>query len=299
MKKINNRRNSRLGPRRPSQNVRTTKRGRPRNIYSRGRRGDPKRFWLRVVLLTLGTLAAAGLCLGLVLFYHQLLTSSPFCIKEIKNIEIVGLKRLSPDLILQLAHLGPDTNLLALRPARVESALMAHPWIAQAELTRKWPRRVHLRLKEREPVALVQLGELYYLDRQVSLFKPLSPGDPHNFPVLTGLQQEHFSHGEGPLPEVLVKAFQLLDLLKNAPPPLNLENISEVHVDLEQGFTLYANGLGSALDLGQGNFSEKLSKFAQIWPILVQKGFAARAGRINLDYPQRVLLTLKGMEESQ
>jgi cell division protein FtsQ len=299
MRKLTNRRNSRLSPQRPSKEVVTIKRGRPRNIYRRRWRGEPKRFWHRAMLLTLGTLGLAGLCLALVLLYHQLLTSSPFCIKEIKNIEIVGLKRLTPEVILQLAHLGPDTNLLALRPARVERALMAHPWIAQAELTRKWPRRVHLLLQEREPVALVQLGELYYVDREGSLFKPLSPGDPHNFPVITGLKQEHFLHGEGPLPEVLAKAYQLLDLLKNAPAPLNLENISEVHVDLEQGFTLYANGLGSALDLGQGDFSEKLSKFAQIWPILAQKGYAARAGRINLDYPQRVLLTLKGMEESQ
>jgi cell division septal protein FtsQ len=101
------------------------------------------------------------------------------------------------------------------------------------------------------------------------------------------------------LPEVLAKAFQLLDLLKNAPPPLNLENISEVHIDLERGFTLYANGLGSALDLGLADFPEKLHKFTQIWPVLAQKGYASRAGRINLDYPQRVLLTLKGLEESQ
>jgi cell division protein FtsQ len=141
------------------------------------------------------------------------------------------------------------------------------------------------------------MGELYYVDRQGSLFKPLTPGDPHNFPVLTGLAPEHFNPGEGPLPEALAQAFQLLELLRGAAPPLNLENISEVHVDLERGFTLYANGLGVALDLGFTGHQEKLQKFAQIWPILSQTGYLAKAGRINLDYPQRVLLTLKGMEE--
>jgi len=287
---------SRLVPQRPAKKARLFRR-RPRNLYRRG--GGSQGSWRRRAFLTLGFLTVAGLSLGLVLLYHQLLTSPRFCIKDIKNIEIEGLRRLTPEIILEQAHLGPETNLLALRPGQVERALLTHPWIARAELTRKWPHRLHLRLKEREPVALVQMGELYYVDRQGSLFKPLTPGDPHNFPVLTGLTPEHFNPGEGPLPEVLAQVFQLLELLRGAAPPLNLENISEVHVDLERGFTLYANGLGGALDLGFTGHPEKLQKFAQIWPVLSQTGYLARAGRINLDYPQRVLLSLKGMEEKK
>jgi cell division protein FtsQ len=285
---------SRLLPQRPSRQARFLPR-RPRNIYRRGRVSPGS--WRRKTLLTLGVLSVLGLSLGLVLIYHQLLTSPYFCIKDIKNIEIEGLSRLTPEVILEQAHLGPETSLLALRPGQVERALLTNPIIARAELTRKWPNRLHLRLKERKPVALVQMGELYYVDRQGCLFSPLTPGDPLNFPVLTGLKPEHFNPGEGPVPEVLAQAFQLLELLRGAPPPLNLENISEVHVDLERGFTLYANGLGMALDLGFADHQGKLEKFAQIWPILSQSGYLARAGRLNLDYPQRVLLTLKGMEE--
>jgi cell division protein FtsQ len=295
MRKTDSRRSaSRLVAQRPAKKARLFQR-RPRNLYRRG--GGSRGSWRRRGLLTLGLLTVAGLSLGLVLAYHQLLTSPWFCIKDIKNIEIEGLRKLTPELVLEQARLGPETNLLALRPGQAEQALMAHPWIARAELTRKWPHRLHLRLKEREPVALVQMGELYYVDRQGSLSKSLTPGDPHNFPVLTGLAPEHFTQGEGPLPEVLGQAFQLLELLRGAAPPLNLENISEVHVDLERGFTLYANGLGVALDLGFTDHQEKLQKFAQIWPILRQTGYLARAGRINLDYPQRALLSLKGMDE--
>jgi cell division septal protein FtsQ len=114
--------------------------------------------------------------------------------------------------------------------------------------------------------------------------------------VLTGLQPEHFVHGEAGMPKILAQAFQLLEVLKTAPPPLNLENISEIHADLERGFALYVNGLGGPLELGLKDFSPKLQKFARIWPALAQRGYAARLGRINLDYPQRVLVTLKGEE---
>jgi cell division protein FtsQ len=148
-------------------------------------------------------------------------------------------------------------------------------------------------------MALVQAGELYYVDREGKLLKPLAPGDPHDFPVITGLPREFFSPQEGALPETMARINDLMNLLKAAQPPLNLENISEVHVDRERGLTLFANGLGAGVDLGLGQFPEKLKRLAQAWPVLTQKGYLSKAGRINLDYPQKVLLSLKGTEESQ
>jgi cell division protein FtsQ len=293
--------NSRLVPQRPVKKSRLLSSGKPRNSYRRSRDANgAKRSWLRMFLGVGGLLGLAGLCLGLVLLYHQLLTSSYFCIKDIKNIEIDGTRRLSPEVILHLANLGRDTNLLAIRPGQVERALMTHPWIARAELTRKWPDRVVLHIRERQPVALVQMREdLFYIDRQGELFKPLSPGDPHNFPVITGLKPENFKHPEGSLPPLVAQTFQLLEVLKGTPAPLNLEHVSEVHLDLDRGFTLYVNGLGAALDLGFKDYSAKLHKFARVLPVMAQKGYLARTGRINLDYPDRVLINLKGTDEAQ
>ena len=298
MKKKTTPRPSRLVPQRPVRKTRLLPRGRSQNSYRRNRfKGESRKTWLRGAAWLFGLLTLAGLCLGLVVLYHQLLTSSLFCIKDINNIEIEGAKRLSRSLLLEQSNVGPGASLLAIRPGQVERALMAHPWIAKAEVSRQWPHSLHLKIQERDPVALVQFGEeLLYMDRQGMIFKPLSPGDPHNFPVITGLTPEQFRHPAGDLPEVVTQAFQLMDVLKANQPPLNLENISEIHVDLERGFTLYANGVGVALDVGLQEYSEKLQKFAQLWPVLVQKGLLTKVNRINLNYPRRVLVTMKGME---
>ena len=289
---------SRLIPQKPQKKTRFFSRGRSQNSYRRNRlKGESRKTWLRGVACFFGLLTLAGLCLGLVVLYHQLLTCNLFCIKDINNIEIEGARRLSRSLLLQQSKLSPGASLLAIRPGQVERALMAHPWIAKAEVSRKWPNSLHLKIQERDPVALVQFGEeLLYMDRQGMIFKPLSPGDPHNFPVITGLTAEQFRHPAGDLPEVVTQAFQLMDVLKANQPPLNLENISEIHVDLERGFTLYANGVGIALEVGHKDYSEKLQKFAQLWPVLVQKGLLTKVNRINLNYPRRVLVTMKGME---
>jgi cell division protein FtsQ len=300
MKKSPARHPSRLAPQRPVRKTRLISRRGSQNNYRRNRfKRNYRQTWVRALVGIFGLVTLAGLSLGLVVGYHHLLTSSTFCIKDINDIEIEGAKHLSRRAVLQQARLGPGINLLAMQPAQVERALMAHPWIAKAELSRKWPHRIQIWIQERVPIALAQVGErLYYVDRQGTLFKPLSPGDPHNFPVITGLKPEQFQPVAGALPEVVAQAFQLLDVLKKTSPPLNLGNISEVHVDLVRGFTLYANGLGAGLDLGFKNYSAKLRKFAQLWPVLVHKGLLAKIGRINLNYPHRVLVTLKGVEEN-
>ncbi|MBM4284192.1 MAG: FtsQ-type POTRA domain-containing protein [Deltaproteobacteria bacterium] len=290
---------SRLAPQRPVKKggLLTGRAG--RNSYRRRPRLEGKRLWLRILLVTLGLAGLGGASLGLLLLYHHLLTSPLFCIKDIRDIDIDGAERLSHQQVLELARVGQGTNLLALHPSRAEQALLSHPWIVRAEVTRRWPNRLHIKLEEREPVALVQLGELYYIDRRGALFKPASPADPHDFPVVTGLGQEHFVRTAGAPSRVVEQILQLLELLKEARPPLNLENISEIHVDPERGFTLYANGLASAIDLGLAEFPERLAKFGRVWPVLSQKGLPAKLARINLDFPQRVLLTLKGAEDSQ
>lgn len=273
-------------------------RRRRKNNFRRRPTADRKFWWRRFALVNLGLLGLMGLSLGLVSLYYHLLTSPYFRIKDIKNIEISGTHRLSPDLIREWARLGPETNLLALRPHRAEQAITAHPWVARAEITRKWPNRVQIKITEREPAALVQLGELYYADRQGNLFKPLSPGDPLDFPVITGLKQEEFIPDQGG-PLIYSQVMEVMDTLKEAAPPLNLANISEIHADRERGFTVFANGLKSGVHLGLTDFPAKLQKFAQIWPVLTQKGYLNQVSIINLDYPQRALLSLKGTEDNQ
>jgi cell division protein FtsQ len=193
---------SRLIPQKPQQKTRLFSRGRSQNSYRRHRlKGESRKTWLRGAAWLFGSLTLAGLCLGLVVLYHQLLTCNLFCIKDIDNIEIEGARRLSRSLLLQQSKLVPGASLLAIRPGQVERALMSHPWVAKAEVSRKWPNGLHLTIQERDPVALVQFGEeLLYMDRQGMIFKPLSPGDPHNFPVITGLTPEQFRHPAGGLP---------------------------------------------------------------------------------------------------
>ena len=108
---------------RPRRKTRVLPRGRPQNSYRRNRfKGESRKTWLRGLAWLFGLLTLAGVCLGLVVLYHQLLTSPLFCIKDSNNIEIEGAKRLSRSLVLEQAKVGPEARLLAIRPGQVERA---------------------------------------------------------------------------------------------------------------------------------------------------------------------------------
>jgi cell division protein FtsQ len=289
---------SRLIPQQPAGKKKTSflRRGQTRNAFKRRRLQF--RVWPPILWFTLGVAGLAGFCLGMIFLYYQLLTCSTFCITDINNIEVIGIQRFTRAQILEMAHLDSQTSLLALRPTIVEQTLLANPWIATAELERHWPNRLTLRLTERHPVALVQLEELYYTESNGSLFKPASPADPHDFPVITGLTQEDFPDGSRPASGLVTKVLKLLALLQEAPQPLTSSHIAEIHVDSERGFTLYLTDLKTALDVGFDDLPEKIKKLHEVWPFLAQRGYLARAGRINLGHPQRLFLSLKGTEET-
>jgi cell division protein FtsQ len=270
--------------------------GRGQSRNTRRKRRPGLRVWPGLLWFTAGLVGLAGISLGLVVLYYQLLTWSVFCIKDINNIDITGTQRFSRQQILEMAHLDPRTNLLALKPALVEQALQAHPWIARAELARQWPNHITLRITERTPLALVQLEDLYYIDRSGSLFKPSSPTDPHDFPVITGLTRENFPAGQRVPATLVSQALDLLAQLQETAGPLKSSYVAEINVDPERGFTLYLSGLKTAFYLGSNDLPEKIKNLTKVWPLLSQRGYLARAGRINFDHPQRLLLTLGDLE---
>jgi cell division protein FtsQ len=261
------------------------------------------RLWQKLKTLFLGTcftLCAgsllAGFSLILVTGYQYLLTVPYFCIKSPDAIKIEGQDLSSPAAVLLEMHLQPGTSLLAVQPFKIEKALLQQPWIEQAELTRIWPDRVHIKIKEHQPLALVKLAKkLYLMDTGGSLFKVMEPHDPHDFPVITGLQVEHFQRPDGIMTPLLAKVFDFLELLKEKNNPLNMATISEIDVDSERGITIYPSELNLGVSIGFQGHSQKLANLQKVLPQLKQSGDLANVEKIDLNYPQRVLVSKKNI----
>ena len=256
-----------------------------------------KTIFLRTCFAFSAASVIAGFSLLLLMGYHHLLHLPYFCIKNSEGIKIEGQVLSHPAAVLQEMHIKPGFSLLAIQPFKVEKALLQQPWIEHAELTRAWPDQLHLKVREHQPLALVKLDKMYLMNTRGILFKAMEPHDPHDFPVITGLQEEHFRRVEGNLTPLLAKVFDFMEILKDN-NNLNLATISEINVDSERGITIYPAELNLGVSIGFQGHSQKLANLQKVMPILKQNGDLSNIDKIDLNYPQRVLVNRKHSDQS-
>jgi len=101
-------------------------------------------------LLRMLSLAA---CLGLATW----LAFSPWL--SVDNVRTAGIARSAARSVLAESGVVAGAAMITLRPGSVEQALEADPWVRDAEVGRRWPDEVIVRVVEREPAAWVETAE--------------------------------------------------------------------------------------------------------------------------------------------
>jgi cell division protein FtsQ len=152
---------------------------------------------------------------------------------------------------------------------------------------RFFPHTLAIEVAEREPAAVVNMGYLYYLDRNGEVFKPLNDGDRLDYPVLTGMTEEELGKDPAGSRDVLKKVLNLIALIEKG-GIFKLEDVSEIHYDKGYGFTIFTAQGGVPVKLGNGAFEEKLARLTKIYrDILTQM---PNLVYIDLDFNDRIIV---------
>ncbi len=247
---------------------------------------------------------------------HHLKTAPAFAIDAI---DLRGLSRLDRAEVLQAAGLELGLNVFARSPEDVRARLLRHPWIVAAQVSRKLPSRFEITLQEREPVALLALeacadppawapgvreeprddvaceepSALYLVSREATLFKRVGGHDPVDLPVITGVTRQRFAD-EPELPRRVVSAaVQLLRTYRESGLSQR-QPIGEIHLEPNDGFSLYLGEDLTYVRLGVPPFPEKLVRMKRVFERLEREH--ARAEYVYLDNeqrPERVVVRLR------
>jgi hypothetical protein len=184
--------------------------------------------------------------------------------------------------------LEPGTSIWALEPRALERRLEEHPWIRRACVRRELPRRLIIEVSEREAAAVVLIDQFYYVDRAGVVFARVGAGDSLDLPFVTGIEAAVVD-GERPYPRHAVRqALKLVQMMTRAGLPFR---VSEVHIERDQGITVFPVEPKVALEFGWGRFAEKLGRLGE-----VLSGFAGREGQlreIDLTYGSQVVVRLR------
>ena len=241
-------------------------------------------FFKKAVRLVGGILVVA--LLGLTVYeVHGVLARTTFM--RLERIDVSALKRLTRDEVISLAGVKPGDDMVTLKLRRIGEQIAKNPWVEKVKVKRYFPHILAIEVTERVPVAVVNMGFLYYLDKNGEVFKPLIEGDRLDFPVLTGITEDDLAKDQAGTREVLNRARDLVALLASR-KSFGLEDISEIHCDRGYGFTLFTAQRGVPIKLGNSDFDEKLNRLARIYPTLLTQ--MPELAYIDLDYGDRIIV---------
>jgi cell division protein FtsQ len=210
-----------------------------------------------------------------------------------RQVEVTGLSRLSRDQALAAAGLQIGKNVFEVSPEQARAGLLAHPWVAEAEVSRRLPGSYRVHVREQKPAALLLLEALYLVSEEGNVFKPLEAGDPIDLPVLTGVEPEQFRADLGFRAALLVNAVALLHDYRDA-GLWRREPIAEIHHEPDGSVALYVGEDSMLVRLGQPPFRKKLKRLRGILDELADD--AARPAYVYLDNvrrPDRVAVRLR------
>jgi cell division protein FtsQ len=253
------------------------------------RRSNWREFARKVLLLLMVMLMVGGAGAAVAAGVYKALRHSSFF--QITGIKIEGCRRVAKEMVLELSGVDIHSNLLALDLQAVKARIQEHGWIEQVRVDRHWPNELVITIRERSPVALVNLaGGLHYLDRHGAIFAD-EPGPAElDFPVITGLADRQ----ETEIKEAVEEALRFISVSSRGNPALPKQNISELHVGANGEFTLFLVDRPFPIHLGRGEMSTKYSRLARVLTWLYRTGTFSEFSYIQMDYGANKVLVGTG-----
>jgi len=130
-------------------------------------------------------LAVAGLSFVLLTELVLALLFSPRF--RVRELEVRGLRMVDSRAVMLCTGLRPETGLWAISTAKMRARLEAIPAVESAVVSRHWPNRLAIAVRERIPAAFVRCGMgIVYLDRRGVAFAG-SRGHTDGLPELKGV----------------------------------------------------------------------------------------------------------------
>ena len=231
------------------------------------RHGEIKKIcflFLRLMLFSaLIILTASSLYYG-----GSFIARSPYF--ALQDIRFEGCKNVKPQELMNLAHLQPGYNILALNLQEISQKIITNPWVKDVRIERNFPHQLIIDVTERIPVALASQEALFLVDREGNLFKKVERQDNIDMPVVTGLSLSEPS---------TQRVKKILDFLETAEHMgvFPLRTVSEVHVDGDCGIVLYTLTENIPIQMDLKNYSEKLALLRSIKEDLAKRKIEPQA----------------------
>ncbi|MBM3263005.1 MAG: FtsQ-type POTRA domain-containing protein [candidate division Zixibacteria bacterium] len=238
-----------------------------------------RRWFGHLFLLVGGVLATGSGAAGAVIagqsVYAWMLYSPRFSIREIV---VTGAETVGVDEIAAISGIARGDNIFQADPIDAGERLRRDRRFDDVFVRRVMPGRIDIFLKEKKPVALVQLDRMYGVDYNGELLPTPASDRITSLPIITGVVPEQggivesFAEGRTSFAEMadsihynvkVDRAIYIIEMIRAFSPGF-VDRISEVHVDQIHDPVVYTTETGTTVRLGIGHYPDKIKQLEQI-----------------------------------
>lgn len=246
-----------------------------------------------------GLALVAAMSLGFVLVYDFLTQCAYF---RAETVAVEGCRQLGEKDVLRQARVYRGINILSVNLTLARKRLLAHPWIADAQVSRELPSALHIRVQEHTPLAILDMGgdRRYILNLEGEVFKAYEPSDRLDVPVVRGLEFMDVPLPEQPGGEAFDALMTALTMGRQPAAVLPNRSVRDIRVDREMGLTLHltddAPGPFRAVEIGYDDrgggrgYAVKYGRFQEIIDFFQREGEGLRIDAIDLKDLDRIVI---------
>ena len=190
-----------------------------------------------------GTWAAVA---GGAMFGPQAVRESQIlCLTEM---DVRGIERVERGDLLAATGVELGDNLVTIDLERAADEVQKLPWVESVSMRRAYPDRLAITVYERKPASLLADGQLWFVDHNGEVFKPVTTGEWQDMPVVTGVTVD--DRGVDPVGsrDRLLGALEVLAAV-DATNHLDEADIGELRVLERGGFEVILADSGVTLHL--------------------------------------------------
>ena len=209
---------------------------------------------------------------------------------ELNTIEVQGCHRTDKQQIMEAAALPLKTPVFQLDLKEIAQRVEALSWVRSCEVRRVLPDKLSVRVTERQPVALIRMDTLYYVDEDGTPFTEPALGEPLDYPILTGWESQGRKNGEGK--ELIGEALWLIREVQEH-PHLSQEGISEINFNAFGTMTIFTTKEGIMIYMSRGDVGNKVRRLEEVWKRITAKHLPMKyilyegPGRIVVGFEER------------
>ncbi len=195
--------------------------------------------------------------------------------------------------ILQFAHVGEGSRMYDLDLMKIQKDVLSHYFIKEVVVERDLPSTIRIKVTERTPIAMINAGELRYLDPDGVVLPHSVSGELFDLPLISGISQDvspnvgaTLTHADIQEALAILSAARLVN--KNM-----FHLISEVRLRNGGDIVLYTAEGSIPILFGRGDAASKLVRLETLWNEVVQERGSHWVQYIDVRFEDQVVVRWK------